>query len=144
MMVVGVSRLWRQRLDERLRPLGLSQAKWAALYRLARLERAPTQAELAAELGVEGPTVARLLARLEASGHIERRPSPADRRLKVVHLTARARGEAARIDRIAGKLRAELLLGLDPAAVEATWQVLHELQHRLEVPPAPRGTRPSR
>lgn len=144
LLVVGVSRLWRQRLDERLRPLGLSQAKWAALYRLARLERAPTQAELAAELGVEGPTVARLLARLEASGHIERRPSPADRRLKVVHLTARARAEAASIDRIARKLRAELLAGLDPAAVEATWQVLRELQHRLEPPPAPRKARPSR
>lgn len=132
LLIVGVSRLWRQRLNERLRPLGLSQAKWAALYRLARLEVAPTQAELAAELGVENPTVARLLTRLEAAGYVERRPAANDRRLKVVHLTALARSEAARIDRIAADLRGELLAGLDPAALDATWQVLLELRRRLE------------
>ncbi len=144
LLIIGVSRLWRQRLDERLRPLGLSQAKWAALYRLARLAEAPTQVALASELGVEGPTVARLLAKLEAAGYVERRPSPLDRRLKVVHLTARARAEAARIDRIATDLRGELLAGLDPAALAAARQVLLELRGRLEVTPPAAPGRPTR
>lgn len=145
-LLAETARVWRQRLDERLRPLGLSQAKWLALYRLARMPEAPTQAALAAELGVEGPTVARLIARLEASGYIERRPAPGDRRLKVVHLTARARIEAARIDRVAADLRAELLEGLDPAEFDAALRLLGEVRRRLgpvagATPPARRDRR---
>jgi len=139
LLLVEVSRLWRQRLDERLRPLGLSQAKWVALYRLARLPAPPTQAALAAELGVEGPTVARLLSRLEAAGYIERRAAPGDRRLKVVHLTARARAEAARINRIAGDLRGELMAGLDADELGAAWRIVLELRDRLDPPPAAAG-----
>jgi MarR family transcriptional regulator for hemolysin len=130
-LLAETARAWRQRLDERLRPLGLSQAKWVALFRLARMPQAPTQAALAAEIGVEGPTVARLLARLEATGYVERRPAPGDRRLKVVHLTAKARAEAARIDRVAADLRAELLAGLDPDEFAAAGRLLVELRRRL-------------
>lgn len=130
-LLAETARAWRQRLDERLKPLGLSQAKWVALFRLARMSTAPTQAALAAELGIEGPTVTRLLARLEATGYVERRPAPGDRRLKVVHLTAKARAEAARIDRVAADLRAELLAGLDPAGFAAAWRLLLELRRRL-------------
>lgn len=141
LLLVEVSRAWRQRLDERLRPLGLSQAKWVALFRLARMAVPPTQAELAAELGVEGPTVARLLARLEAAGYVERRPAPADRRLKVVHLTARARQEAARIDRAARGLRAELMARLDAQDLGAAWRTLLELRRRLGLTPGPAAPR---
>ena len=130
-LLAETARAWRQRLDERLKPLGLSQAKWVALFRLARMSHAPTQAALAAEIGVEGPTVARLLARLEATGYVERRPATGDRRLKVVYLTAKARAEAARIDRVAADLRAELLAGLDPDEFAAAWRILVELRHRL-------------
>jgi MarR family transcriptional regulator for hemolysin len=130
-LLAETARAWRQRLDERLKPLGLSQAKWVALFRLARMPHAPTQAALAAEIGIEGPTVARLLARLEATGYVERRPAAGDRRLKVVHLTPKARAEAARIDRIAADLRAELLAGLDPEAFAAAWRILLELRRRL-------------
>jgi MarR family transcriptional regulator for hemolysin len=130
-LLAETARVWRQRLDERLRPLGLSQAKWVALYRLARMAEAPTQAALAAELGVEAPTVARLLSRLEAAGYVERRPAAGDRRLKVVHLTARARAEAARIDRVAADLRGELMAGLDSTEFEAAFRILLEVRRRL-------------
>jgi len=147
-LLAETARVWRHRLDERLKPLGLSQAKWVALFRLARMAEAPTQAALAAEIGIEGPTVARLLTRLEASGYVERRAAPGDRRLKFVHLTAKARAEAARIDRVAADLRAELLAGLDPEEFAAAWRTLVELRRRLgplapgpEAPPAPRRDR---
>lgn len=126
-----VSRLWRLKLDERLRPLGLSQAKWVALYRLSRLPAAPTQAELAAHLGVEGPTVVRLLDRLQRGDYVSRQPAAADRRVKVVHLTARARFEVARISRIARRLEVELLAGLDPQDLGAARRLLAALRGRL-------------
>jgi MarR family transcriptional regulator, transcriptional regulator for hemolysin len=140
-LLAEVSRLWRLRLDERLRPLGLSQAKWVALYRLARLPTAPTQAELAMQLGVEGPTVARLVDRLEAADYVSRRPSPLDGRVKVIHLTAKARAEAARIDRVAQGLRTELLAELDPDALEAATRVLLALRAEL-APGTPAPPRP--
>ncbi len=136
-LLAETARAWRQRLDERLKPLGLSQAKWVALFRLARMPHAPTQAALAAEIGIEGPTVARLLARLEATGYVERRQATGDRRLKVVHLTAKARAEAARIDRVAADLRAELLAGLDADEFAAAWRILVELRRRLGPLPPP-------
>src|SRR5207247_1527794 len=61
----GTARVWRQKLDERLKPMGLSQAKWRTLMHLSLAEDALTQAEIAARLGVEEPTVVTLLHRLE-------------------------------------------------------------------------------
>ena len=124
--------MWRLRLDERLRPLGLSQARWVALYRLARLPQPPTQGELAALLGVEGPTVARLLDSLETTGYVVRRPTARDGRVKIIKLTARARREAARIDRLAIALRYELLADLDAGEFMAATRLLRRLRRRLD------------
>lgn len=129
-----VARLWRRRLDDRLRPLGLSQARWVALYRLARLTKPPAQGELAAALGVEGPTVARLLDSLEAAGYIVRRAVARDRRVRIIALTARARREAAEIDRAVMALRYELLADLDGRELAAAMRLLQRLRGRLETP----------
>jgi hypothetical protein len=48
----GTARAWRQKLDQRLKPMGLSQAKWRTLMHLSLSEDALTQAEIAARLGV--------------------------------------------------------------------------------------------
>lgn len=47
------------------------------------------QAQLAAKVGVDRATLANVLARLEGKHLIKRRQSPADKRLKLVTLTAR-------------------------------------------------------
>jgi len=60
----GTARAWRQKLDQRLKPMGLSQAKWRTLMHLSIAEDALTQAEIAGRLGVEEPTVVTLLHRL--------------------------------------------------------------------------------
>src|SRR5438445_746743 len=51
----GTGRAWRQKLDERLKPMGLSQAKWRTLMHLSLAQDALTQAEIAARLGVLKP-----------------------------------------------------------------------------------------
>ena len=61
----GTARAWRLKLDERLKPMGLSQAKWRTLLHLSVAPNALTQTEIAARLGVEEPTVVTLLHRLE-------------------------------------------------------------------------------
>lgn len=82
MQLAQMSRGWRAELDRRLAGLGLSQARWLVLLHLARFDEAPTQRELAQSVGVEGPTLARLLDSLESQGLVQRQSVMEDRRAK--------------------------------------------------------------
>src|SRR5437899_4190767 len=107
----GTARAWRQKLDQRLKPMGLSQAKWRTLMHLSLAGDALTQAEIAARLGVEEPSVVTLLHRLEREAWITRSNSPQDRRCKMVLLGRRAQRVIGQINATADKLRHELLAG---------------------------------
>ena len=85
------ARVWRHKLDQRLRPLGLSQARWRTLAHLARGHL--TQRDLAERIGIEEPTLARLLSRLEDDGWIKRENARHDRRCKTVHLQRKSSAE---------------------------------------------------
>jgi DNA-binding MarR family transcriptional regulator len=54
--------------------------------------------ELGAELNIDASNVSRLCARMEEEGHVVRRPSPEDGRVKRVHLTDEGARLARRID----------------------------------------------
>src|SRR6267142_1314051 len=86
----GTARAWRLKLDERLKPMGLSQAKWRTLLHLSVAPGPLTQAEIAALLGIEEPTLVTLLHRLESDRWVARKNSSQDRRCKTVHLAPRA------------------------------------------------------
>lgn len=126
-----VSRRWRTRLDERLRHLGLTQARWQALFQLEKAGPLP-QRQLAESLNIEGPTLVRLLDGLERQGLIERRPVKQDRRVRFVHLTPDAEPLLAEINQIAAELRHELLSGLEEESLAAAIAVLTEVGRRLE------------
>jgi len=128
----GTARAWRQKLDARLKPMGLSQAKWRTLMHLSLAEDALTQAEIAARLGVEEPTVVNLLHRLEKEGWITRNSSPADRRCKMVLLGRRAQQVIAQINVTADKLRHELLGGIRQSDLQACMRVLARIRKRAE------------
>src|SRR5438552_7387674 len=111
----GTARAWRQKLDERLKPMGLSQAKWRTLLHLSRAETPLTQAEIAAHLGIEEPTLVTLLHRLENDRWVARKNSPRDRRCKTVHLAPRAQRVIDQINAAAFKLRQEWLDDSSPS-----------------------------
>src|SRR5581483_11556006 len=52
---------WKLVLDKRLKSLGMSRAVWSALAAVARSETAPTQIELAQQLGLEGASLVALI-----------------------------------------------------------------------------------
>ena len=56
----GTARAWRLKLDQRLKPMGLSQAKWRTLLHLSLAGDALTQAEIAERLGIEQPSLVTL------------------------------------------------------------------------------------
>jgi MarR family transcriptional regulator for hemolysin len=86
----GAARAWRLKLDERLKPMGLSQAKWRTLLHLSIAPDALTQKEIASRLGIEEPTLVTLLHRLEGDGWVTRTSAEYDRRCKLVRLGRRA------------------------------------------------------
>jgi MarR family transcriptional regulator for hemolysin len=128
----GTARTWRQKLDERLRPMGLSQAKWRTLLHLSIAEDALTQAEIATRLGVEEPTVVNLLHRLEKERWITRNNSPRDRRCKMVLLGQRAQRVIAQINATAAKLRHELLADIPESDLQTCMRVLERIRERTE------------
>jgi len=128
----GTARAWRQKLDERLKPMGLSQAKWRTLMHLSLAGDALTQAEIAARLGVEEPSVVTLLHRLEREHWITRTNSALDRRCKMVLLGHRARQLIAEINSIAASLRHELLADIPNSDLHTCMKVLTRLRKRAE------------
>jgi MarR family transcriptional regulator, transcriptional regulator for hemolysin len=128
----GTARAWRQKLDARLKPMGLSQAKWRTLMHLSLAEEALTQAEVAGRLGVEEPTVVTLLHRLEREGWVTRRNSPHDRRCKMVLLGRRAQQVIAQISATAEKLRNELLADIAVSDLDTSMKVLMHIRDRAE------------
>jgi MarR family transcriptional regulator for hemolysin len=128
----GTARAWRQKLDARLKPMGLSQAKWRTLMHLSIAEEALTQAEIAARLGVEEPTMVNLLHRLEKESWITRKSSLHDRRCKMVLLGRRAQRVIAAINATAAKLRHELLADISSGDLETCMQVLGRIRAQAE------------
>ena len=128
----GTARAWRQKLDERLKPMGLSQAKWRTLMHLSIAPDALTQAEIAARLGVEEPTVVTLLHRLEREAWITRTNSPHDRRCKMVLLGRRAQRVITQITATAAKLRHELLADITESDLKTCMKVLARVRDRAE------------
>ncbi|HEX4696121.1 MAG TPA: MarR family transcriptional regulator [Candidatus Udaeobacter sp.] len=121
----GTARAWRQKLDARLKPMGLSQAKWRTLMHLSLAEDALTQAEIAGRLGVEEPSVVTLLNRLEKEGWVTRKNSARDRRCKMVLLGRRAQRIIDQINAAAGNLRQELLADIRREDLQTCINVLH-------------------
>jgi len=128
----GTARAWRQKLDERLKPMGLSQAKWRTLLHLSLAGDALTQAEIAARLGVEEPTMVTLLHRLERENWITRTNSALDRRCKMVLLGRRAQRVIAEINSSANTLRHELLADIPNSDLEKCMRVLARIRDRAE------------
>ena len=132
MQLAQLSRAWRAELDRRLSGLGLSQARWLVLLHLALLKEAPTQRELAQTVGVEGPTLARLLDGLESQELVQRIAVPEDRRAKKVVLTAKARPLIEQIESIAQQLRAELFAGISEEEQQICQRVHARILANLE------------
>lgn len=129
-LIYEITRHIRAAMDHRLRPLGLSQAKWRALIIISSAKESPTQTELASLIGIEPPTLARLLDRLEKDGWIERAPATTDRRAKTVHLTSKAAETIRHIRKTASEIQSEALVGVPPETVRFMLDFLVNLRDR--------------
>jgi len=122
------ARVWRHKLDRRLQPLGLSQAKWRTIAHLARGHL--TQCDLAQRLSIEEPTLARILRNLEDARWIKRENALHDRRCKTVHLQPKSSALLQKIEETARDLRHELLETIPARELQTCLRVLTEIRDR--------------
>ena len=128
----GAARAWRLKLDQRLKPMGLSQAKWRTLLHLSRASEPLTQTQIAERTGIEEPTLVTLLHRLEKEGWVVRKSSARDRRCKTVHLQPRTERVITRINATALNLRRELIKGISNRDMEVCMRVLNHVRERID------------
>ena len=104
-----LTRRWRQVLDTEVQSAGLTDATWRPLLHLHLLGDGIRQKDLAASVGIEGPSVVRLLDTLISKGLIQRSEDAADRRAKLLCLTPEGLLVVARIQETVLALESEVL-----------------------------------
>lgn len=130
--LVLAARLWRARVDERLRPVGYSSSRMETLGAIAAAPAGSTQSDVARRLRIEGPSLTRMVQLLERERLISRRTDPGDARSKLLETTPA--GEAA-LDEIFGlsdAMRLRLLDGIDPAMLATVEAFFDEIIRRLD------------
>ncbi len=127
-----VARRWRKALDDALSDFGLTDASWRPLIHLGRLGDGARQNDLARSLGIEGPSLVRLIDRLEGASLLERREDPTDRRAKTLHLTPEGARLVARLQGVVGDACGALIEGLPEEDLDACARVFARVLERAE------------
>lgn len=104
-----LTRRWRQVLDSEFHAAGLTDATWRPLLHLHMLGNGVRQKDLAGSIGIEGPSLVRLLDTLIAKELIQRSEDAADRRAKLLRLTPEGELLVVRIKETVSSLENKLL-----------------------------------
>lgn len=123
--LVTAARKWRRSSDTVLTAYNVSEACATPLLIAGRLGEAVRQVTLAEHVGIEGPSLVRLLDQLCAAGLARRDEDPDDRRAKTVTLTDEGRAVTARMEEDLRALRARVLKSVSREDLETTLRVLN-------------------
>lgn len=127
-----LTRRWRQMLDSAFQSLGLTDAAWRPLLHLHHMGDGIRQKDLAASLGIEGPSLTRILDQLIAKGLIERSEDASDRRAKLLALSPQGRAMVTEITGKVAALEHDLLSAFGDAEIEQMSSFVERLERRLQ------------
>ncbi|WP_375398649.1 MarR family winged helix-turn-helix transcriptional regulator [uncultured Sphingomonas sp.] len=125
------ARLLRRLADQRLAPFALSAGYLPVLTALMRGE-AMSQRALTEQAGIEQPTMAATLVRMERDGAIERKPDPGDKRSVLYTLSAQTRSRASEIEAAIQQLNGDALDGVSRADRERLHDMLAAIAGSVE------------
>lgn len=131
-LITRLGRIWRREADQALSDHGLSYATAIPLLLLARQGENVRQGVLADELGIEGPSLVRLIDLLQAEGLVERREDSSDRRAKTLHVTATGEAKVEEINRVLRRVRASLLRDVGNDELAVTFETLQRIEQRAD------------
>jgi DNA-binding MarR family transcriptional regulator len=100
-------------------------------------EGPPTQLALARKLGVDRTVMTYLLDELVEAGLVERRPDPADRRARQIHLTPEGRARLCALERSLREVEDHLLAPLEPSERDQLRELLARLATTVQVEGSP-------
>jgi MarR family transcriptional regulator for hemolysin len=113
-MLVMAGRRWVNLIDGLVKARkGQSRARWQTMFAIAFSDPPLTTIALANRIGVQWPTLIRVLDDLEGEGMIVRRDNPDDRRSRWIELSEKGRKITGEIQTILDPARSDILADLD-------------------------------
>jgi MarR family transcriptional regulator, organic hydroperoxide resistance regulator len=129
-LIIQVARAHRATALGHLIKLGLHPGQEIILMQLLRRD-GQSQTQLAELLGVQAPTVTKMLQRLEAGDFVERRPSSQDNRVTLVYLSAKGRSLEQPLQEAWTALERQTGFGLSNDEHNTLLQLLERLRTNL-------------
>ncbi len=118
------TRRFRARFAERVKSTSQTEARWSALYFVSHAPEGLIQSDLAERMGVQGPTLVRLLDALEAQHLVRRTEEPGDRRAKRVVIEPAGVRMIEEVDVVAAQMRDEVFATVSDQDLATTLRVL--------------------
>ncbi|MBB4934799.1 DNA-binding MarR family transcriptional regulator [Lipingzhangella halophila] len=128
--IFRVARIHKLLAGQLLREVGLYPGQELLMMRLWD-EGPQRQADLAAVLDADAPTVTRSVRRLEHAGFVRRSPSPTDRRVTIIEATPASMGLRQSVERIWADLERMTVADMAEDRQEDVLRALGELERNL-------------
>ncbi len=122
----------RARAGAHLMRIGLHPGQELVLKVLADAD-GRTMSQLALALGVQPPTVTKMVTRLSGQGYVRRQVSDADGRLARVYLTEEGRELVLSVDKAWKRLEREAMSGIDDKDRKKMRRLLRQVEKNLSV-----------
>ena len=121
---------YRVRAGSQLSRINLHSGQETLLKSLSAAD-GMSMSDLAASLGVQPPTVTKMISRLAAQDYVERRPSSGDGRQAEVFLTERGKRAITSIDKVWKRLEKAALADIDDKDRKRLRKVLRQIERNL-------------
>ena len=125
--LVHVARAYKAAADAVAADFDLSHASAWPIVMISRLGEGARPGQVADAVGIEPPSLVRIIDQLIGAGLVLRQDDPSDRRAKTLSLTAAGQRVAERLEKALVPFRRQLFKDLPPADVEACVRVLTRL-----------------
>jgi len=129
--LVHVARAYKSAADALAADFDLSHASAWPIVMISRLGDGARPGQVADAVGIEPPSLVRIIDQLVAAGLVLRQDDPSDRRAKTLSLTMDGRRMADRLEKALVPFRRELFKDMPQADVEACVRVLMQLDQVL-------------
>ena len=130
--LVQAAKAQRARSGGHLMRIGLHPGQELVLKVLAD-EDGRTMSQLALALGVQPPTVTKMVTRLSAQGYVRRQTSDTDGRLARVYLSDEGRNLIEAVDRSWKRLEREAMAGLEDKDRKKLRKMLRQVERNLSL-----------
>ncbi|CUU23940.1 MULTISPECIES: transcriptional regulator SlyA [Duffyella] len=124
-------RIWRALIDQRLKPLELTQTHWVTLHNIHQLPPEQSQIQLAKAIGIEQPSLVRTLDQLEEKGLITRCTCANDRRAKRIKLTKEAEPIISEVESVIDATRDDILSGISTQEITQLITLIAKLEKNI-------------